>query len=322
MGETNRIEGVNKVFMWTVFTYLFAPVVMDVFLQVTKVSLGAFGVILFSQGMLVLPTAVYIASSKINLVEFVRLKKISILNVVLVIILSFTVMPFMSLINALSMLVFTNHIGGTIESMVSQTNFVLCFLAVGIIPSIFEELVYRGVFYNEYRKVNVRKGILLSALLFGLLHMNFNQFFYAFAMGVIFALVIEATDSIVSTMVMHLTINGSSLLAVKMMEVVRDTVARNPEQYGEFSDVVSQSSTALTKSDILATLPALVVQVIFCSAIAVGIYYLIAKRNGRLQHVKSIFAKEAKQEEKRVPLVNVYLLLAIIICIVCMIVLR
>ena len=84
---------------------------------------------------------------------------------------------------------------------------------VAVIPSLFEESVYRGIFYNEYRKESPLKAILLSGFLFGIIHLNFNQFAYAFAMGIIFALIIGYRFNL-STMIIHLIINGNSILTL------------------------------------------------------------------------------------------------------------
>ena len=47
-----------------------------------------------------------------------------------------------------------------------------------------EEFCFRGVVYRGYLKSgNVTGAVLLSSLLFGLMHMNFNQAPYAFALA-------------------------------------------------------------------------------------------------------------------------------------------
>lgn len=44
------------------------------------------------------------------------------------------------------------------------------------------------------------------------MHMNFNQMAYAVVIGLIFGFVVEATGSIIPTMIMHFLINGFLLL--------------------------------------------------------------------------------------------------------------
>lgn len=49
--------------------------------------------------------------------------------------------------------------------------------------------------------------IVLSGLLFGLFHMNFNQFFYAFFLGCFFAFIYVKTGNLKYTIILHMTIN-------------------------------------------------------------------------------------------------------------------
>ena len=57
-----------------------------------------------------------------------------------------------------------------------------------------------------------KRQVLLSSLLFGLMHMNFNQAPYAFALGVAMAVLVEATGSLWSSVLMHVIFNAQSVL--------------------------------------------------------------------------------------------------------------
>lgn len=321
MNEKNRIRGINRVFLCTVFTSLLASLVTQLMSSEWGVSITEFQAILVSQVVLILPALAYIILNKINVVSFIRLNKIRWMTVLQLVLFAFMVMPLMNLISCLSLLVFENHIVGTVQGMVSNTNFFLCFMAIAVIPAVLEEAVYRGVFFSEYSKYNVRKGIVLSALMFGLLHMNMNQFLYAFAMGIVFALVIEATGSIVSSMIIHLTINGWSLLLTKLQEVVQSMAENQPELFGKTAvEAVSAGNEVLTRGNLLAMIPSLAVSAIFCSIIAGITFYFIAKGNGRLEHVKKIFARRSGERESNISFLSPALIFAVAVCFYCMLV--
>ena len=59
-------------------------------------------------------------------------------------------------------------------------------------------------FIPEYEKLIPSKESLLSALFFGIAHMNFQQFSYAFFLGIVFGCLLEATDSIFATITAHM----------------------------------------------------------------------------------------------------------------------
>ena len=62
--------------------------------------------------------------------------------------------------------------------------------------------------YGAYRQRAKTTGIWLSALAFGLFHLKFNQMLYAVYLGIVLALMVEATGSIYTSMLMHFLLNG------------------------------------------------------------------------------------------------------------------
>lgn len=86
-------------------------------------------------------------------------------------------------------------------------------LAVGVLPAMAEELIYRGILYKGFRKfVPVVAANLLSAFVFGLMHMNMVQFVYAFVLGAAFAWVYERYKTLWAPVLMHMSANVFSVL--------------------------------------------------------------------------------------------------------------
>lgn len=86
-------------------------------------------------------------------------------------------------------------------------------LAVVVIAPIVEEIILRGMVLRGFLKhYSVRKSILLSALLFGLLHMNPWQFISAFAAGIILGYLYEKTNSIITTIFAHALNNSMGFI--------------------------------------------------------------------------------------------------------------
>lgn len=82
-------------------------------------------------------------------------------------------------------------------------------LAIAVTGPIVEEIIFRGMILKGFLKhYSVRKSIFLSALLFGLIHMNPWQFFSAFAAGIILGWWYVKTDSIITTIFGHALNNG------------------------------------------------------------------------------------------------------------------
>ncbi len=99
---------------------------------------------------------------------------------------------------------------------------VLQFIVMCLIPGVCEELLFRGAILTNCLPFGRHKAILISALLFGLMHQNVAQIFYAFVAGILLGLVYEYTGSIWNCILLH-TLNNfvslfSSLLLFKLGE--------------------------------------------------------------------------------------------------------
>lgn len=86
---------------------------------------------------------------------------------------------------------------------------VLLFQLVVIAP-LLEEYWFRGIVLEALRPYGNGFAIIVSGLLFGLTHANFNQFFYASVLGICLGYIAISTKSIVTTTIMHAIFNGIS----------------------------------------------------------------------------------------------------------------
>ena len=138
--------------------------------------------------------------------------------IAMVILYAVLMIPVTSWLNLLSMLFVRNAFESS-QSELTQNAFWVNMIVMAVIPPICEEFTFRGLYYNGYRQRGVWCAILGSALAFGLMHMNFNQFCYAFVLGIAFGILLEATGSIFATMTAHFVINGwsTALMAVSKL---------------------------------------------------------------------------------------------------------
>ena len=86
------------------------------------------------------------------------------------------------------------------------------FLLTAIIPGICEEVLHRGMFMRGCKKQGfTRYGLLFSSLLFGLIHLNIQQFCYAMVLGALMSFVVIVADSIYPAMIIHFMNNALSI---------------------------------------------------------------------------------------------------------------
>lgn len=83
------------------------------------------------------------------------------------------------------------------------TNLLFC----GILAPIMEEIFYRKMLIDRLHRYGDLPAILISGVLFGLIHGNFHQFFYAAMIGMVFGFIYLRTGNILYTIALHMCIN-------------------------------------------------------------------------------------------------------------------
>lgn len=89
---------------------------------------------------------------------------------------------------------------------------IIYFICIAIIPAITEEIAFRGVVLNFLRPYGDGFAVLISAILFGLVHGNFVQIPFAFIVGLVCAVLVVKTNSIIPSILLHLLNNGTSVI--------------------------------------------------------------------------------------------------------------
>jgi membrane protease YdiL (CAAX protease family) len=102
--------------------------------------------------------------------------------------------------------------GDLLQEVVNDMSMPAYALLAGVVAPIFEELIFRKLLLDRLRPFGDRCAIWVSAVAFGLFHMNLYQFFYATALGVIFAGVVIKTGKIWHSMLLHAITNLSSVV--------------------------------------------------------------------------------------------------------------
>ncbi len=94
-----------------------------------------------------------------------------------------------------------------LEQMTTATPLGINILFVGILAPIFEELFYRKAVIDRLRRYGDLPAILISGLIFGLIHGNLSQIFYATAVGILLSFIYVRTGSVLYTISIHAAFN-------------------------------------------------------------------------------------------------------------------
>lgn len=92
-------------------------------------------------------------------------------------------------------------------SIVSEGNIWISAIYTVLMAPVFEEILFRKLICDRVIKYGQRTAIIISGLMFGLFHMNFNQFFYAAFLGAFFAFIYVKTGNLKYTIGLHMMVN-------------------------------------------------------------------------------------------------------------------
>lgn len=212
-------------------------------------------------------TCIVTRKTKQSLRDFLGFHPISFYSILLTIAAAITVQPLMMLISSISQLFFENI---TTASMLQMAEMPLWafLIASAFLPAFFEELICRSIILTGYQDTPNWYALLIPALFFGMLHLNFQQIIYAIAGGVFFAILVKATGSVWSSVLAHLTINGlQSLMAWFML------------QSGVYENAATLTPTTDWMTSLLALIPYL-----FLTAITLPLLILCIRQLFKLNH--------------------------------------
>lgn len=111
-----------------------------------------------------------------------------------------------------------------------------------LLGPVLEELLYRGILLQSMRKYNERFAIFLSAVIFGLMHQNYQQFILGFLLGIPLAVVTIKYNSLVPSVIAHIIVNTTASVSNVIMQYYAPSVYQAALSGGEL-DITAFSGT-------------------------------------------------------------------------------
>ena len=95
----------------------------------------------------------------------------------------------------------------SLDSLMSSTNPLILLLVVVIAGPIVEEILFRRLLIDRLIVFGDKAAIFVSAFMFGIMHGNFEQLFYAFGVGLLFGYVYIRSGKLRYSVLLHMAIN-------------------------------------------------------------------------------------------------------------------
>ena len=93
---------------------------------------------------------------------------------------------------------------------------ILFYASVALLPALVEEFAFRGVILSIMRKHSDSLAVIVSGVMFGLMHGNFTQIPFALVVGLILAYITVKTNTLIPAMVIHF-LNNSLAVTLTLM---------------------------------------------------------------------------------------------------------
>lgn len=158
---------------------------------------------------------VFLALNFKNLKEAL-IPKISNYKLVVIVSLSLCILAFLvtHFANFLNKSVFDNNNSSYFEHYKdSPFPLLFCIISIAVFPALFEEIAFRGILFNELKKImSVNSTIIITTVLFTILHFSFISFLWIFPIGLLFGYLRSKYDNLIYGIIGHFVYNSSIVL--------------------------------------------------------------------------------------------------------------
>lgn len=164
----------------------------------------------FGQFIVILTPVIILALlMKLNMKERFKLHKFKPSTVLYCFVLFIALLPISGFIGSLTTYIFGQNANG-IDAYIKglEVSGLMQWFIIAVTPAICEEMMFRGLLLDKKMGLNIHFMAILSGLTFAMFHVGFDQLFYTFPLGMVFAYVTLITGSIFPAMLMHLFNNS------------------------------------------------------------------------------------------------------------------
>lgn len=204
--------------MLTLVYFVASSLLLGLILSYVNIEMGIMPILLISQFLMVgLVVVAYLYLTKASPSSVFMIKKLGYVDIAICVGIAFTIGPLLNLVNLISQFFASNQVTASLTETL-QFPYLVTLAIAALTPAILEELLTRSIIISNYRHQSVLVVCVMSGLFFGFIHMNINQFMYAFVMGMVMCYVVMITGSVISSMVIHFVINASSITLLYVMQ--------------------------------------------------------------------------------------------------------
>lgn len=299
---------------------LLVHICVDVFVSIlsNRYEVPLWLQLVLSEASILIPGLIWMLHYNASFVKELGFRKIKISTALMSILLAYLLMPLVSLVNLISQLFTRNEVMGISSEMINENSLLMIFI-IGFFGPFCEELIFRGIISKGMTAFgSVIASALVSGLFFGLMHMNLNQFCYAFVLGVIFSIVNYASGSIFTSLIMHIVVNAHNVILLIGMAKLYGIMGINITEM-DFADA---ADTLIGSGFLYYAIAAFLVLAFVFTAVSLPVFGFIAK-NENNTYAYSKLMERPESESEITPIqsghswwLNFFSIVATVLCVV------
>ena len=101
--------------------------------------------------------------------------------------------------------------GSSVSEKMTTTTYIVQIFTTAILPAFCEEFLHRGILLQGTKHTGFTRAIMISSIMFGLIHLNITQVFYAAILGMIMGYASVIAKNIWPAIIMHFMNNFMSI---------------------------------------------------------------------------------------------------------------
>ncbi|MGL4774320.1 MAG: lysostaphin resistance A-like protein, partial [Clostridium sp.] len=205
-----KVFRANLYFFIIIILEIFVPQIMVTIYRAIGMTDLRVALVVNHLVIFIVPAIIYVIVTKSNVKETFKLNKLYLKDIGMIFLLSIVARPAMSFFSLITSMFFDNNVAEVLDT-ISATPYAILLLIIAVLPSITEEVTLRGVILSGYDDKGMIKASIVTGLMFGIFHLDGQQFLYASVLGFVLALLVRITNSIFASALLHFLINGTSV---------------------------------------------------------------------------------------------------------------
>lgn len=243
------------------------------------------GLLITEFGLVMLPALLFLLLFRFNLRDVLRLNGTKPLNFLLAFGIMLFAIPLASVFNLINLFLVNSIFGKIVVQPIPAAQngleLLLGILVFAGSAGICEEFLFRGVIQRGLERAGKVKAILITALLFSLMHMDFQKIFGTFFLGALIGFMVYRSNSLYCGMFSHFTNNALAVLATygsaklaKLLNQAGSAIPKEMDLNGLFS-----AFDALPKNQLILVLFIYGFMLLFLAVIFVLLLFAFIKVN-------------------------------------------